>query len=114
MACFLKCSATVPFAIGRIRRDGLAPENHMVGTSHVDAGDRRANARAPLFTQDDRSRLRGLSGFFLSAFFQRGFARKFHATFVVDTDALDPDDVANFGNVFGPFDAKIRELGNVH
>src|SRR4029077_9265572 len=62
----------------------------------------------------DRSKLRGLSGFFLSAFFQRSFSRKFYATFVVDTDALDPNNVANFGNVFGPFHAKIRELGNVH
>jgi len=58
--------------------------------------------------------LRGLSGFFFRAFFQSSLPRKFYATFVVDADALDPDDVANLGNVFGPFDAKIRELGNVH
>ena len=49
----------------------------------------------------------------LSALFERGFARKFHAAFVVDADAFDPDHVANFDDVFGPFHAKIRQLGDV-
>ena len=80
-----------------------------------------------VFTQLPRSRddlagsfdalgrwLCGLSSFFLRALFQRCFARKFYAAFVIDADALDPNDVAHFGNVFGPFHAKIRELGNMH
>jgi len=55
-----------------------------------------------------------LTSFGFGAFFERGFTRKFHAAFVVDPDALDPNDVANFGNVFGSLDPEIRELGNVH
>ena len=55
-----------------------------------------------------------LSSLFLRALFQRCFARKFYPAFVIDADALDPNDVAHLGDVFGPLHAKIRELGNMH
>ena len=58
--------------------------------------------------------LRGLAGFFFRPFFQRRFARKFYATFVVDSDALYPNDVANLGDVFGSFHSEICQLGNMH
>src|SRR5207342_1228619 len=58
--------------------------------------------------------LQSLACFFFSAFFQRRLARKFYAAFVVDTDAFDPNHVANFDHVLGAFYSKIRELGNVH
>src|SRR5262249_18558615 len=61
-----------------------------------------------------RLQLRDLSGFFFRAFFQSRFSRKYYATLVVDADALDPNDIANFGNIFGPFHSEIRELGDVH
>ena len=85
------------------RRGGLAPENRKTQPRRRSAGVANSGVR-----------LRSLSGFLFSAFFQRGFARKFYATLVVDADALDPNNVADFGNVFSPFHAKIRELGNVH
>src|SRR5260370_20224324 len=55
-----------------------------------------------------------LTRFGFGAFLQRGFARKFYPAFVVDSDALDPNDVADLGNVFRSLHTKIRELGNVH
>ena len=57
--------------------------------------------------------LQTLACFFFSAFFQRGFARKFYAAFVVDADAFHPDHVAHLGHVFGSVHAEIRQLGNV-
>src|SRR5260370_18885200 len=57
-----------------------------------------------------RSRLAGL-GF--GALLERGFARKFYATLVVNTDAFDPDHVANFRNIFRSFYPEICQLGNV-
>ncbi len=56
---------------------------------------------------------RSLSGLRFGAFFERGFARKLDAAFVVDPDALDPDHVADFCDVLRSFDAEIRKLGNV-
>src|SRR4029077_21243008 len=57
-----------------------------------------------------RNRLAGL-GF--GAFFKRGFARKFYATLVVNTDAFDPDHVTNFRNIFRSLYPEICQLGNV-
>src|SRR5882724_7162552 len=56
----------------------------------------------------------GLTRFGFGALFQRGFTRKFYAPFIIDADALDPNDVANLGNVLRSFHTKVRELGNVH
>src|SRR6476620_1864749 len=58
--------------------------------------------------------LQSLACFLFSAFSQRCLARKFYATFVVDTDAFHPNHVANLDHVLGAFYSKIRELGNVH
>src|ERR1044071_2211218 len=55
----------------------------------------------------------GLACFSFRAFSQRGFARKFYAAFVINANALNPDDVADLGDVFGPFHTKISQLGNV-
>src|SRR5581483_3307100 len=93
VAWSLKCSATIPFAPGK---------SQDLTSSSASQGRR------------PRLQLRGLSGFLFSAFFQRSLARKFYPTFVVNADALDPNDVANFRNVFSAFHAKIRELGDVH
>src|SRR4029453_2728192 len=106
VAWFLKCSATVPFAIGRIRRDGLPPgKSPDLTASSISQGRRPVSGGL---------QLRGLSGFLFGAFFPRCFAGKFYATFVVNADALHPIDVAHFRNLSGPCHAKIRELGNMH
>ena len=107
MAWVPKCSATVPFAIGRIRRGGLRTGKSQDLTASSISRGSPTRPQAGL-------QLRGLSGFLFSALFERGFARKFYAAFVVDADAFDPNHFANFGNVFGPVHAKIRELGNMH
>src|SRR6266446_10283960 len=81
-------------------------------------GDRQSRLQALQRTLQRRSALvlcrSGLTRFGFGAFFERCFTRKFHAAFVVDPDALDPNDVANLGNVFGSLYPEIRELGNVH
>ena len=53
------------------------------------------------------------TGFNFVAFFQRGFARKFHAALVVDADAFDPDHLADLDDVFGPLHAEVGQLGDV-
>src|SRR5439155_9552163 len=50
----------------------------------------------------------------LGAFFQGRFTRKLYATLVIDPDTLDPNHVANFGDVLRSFHPEIRELRNVH
>src|SRR3954468_5254049 len=62
----------------------------------------------------DAVRLRGLAGFSSGAFLERGFPAQFHAALVVDADAFHPDHFADLGDVLGPVDAEIRELGNVN
>src|SRR5437762_13833003 len=57
---------------------------------------------------------RRLTSLGLGAFFQRRFTRKLYATLVIDPDALDPNHVANFGNVLRSFHPEIRELRNMH
>src|SRR5438477_2965269 len=54
-----------------------------------------------------------LAGFGFGAFFQRGLARKFYATLVVNTDAFDPDHVTNFRDIFRSFDPEICQLRDV-
>src|SRR5512132_2204762 len=58
--------------------------------------------------------LQSLACFFFSALFQRRLTRKFYAAFVVDTDAFDPNHVANLDHVLSAFHSKIGEFGNVH
>jgi hypothetical protein len=41
---------------------------------------------------------------------QCGFAREFHAAFVVDPDAFHPNHLANFGDVFGALNTEVRQL----
>src|SRR5206468_1990759 len=48
------------------------------------------------------------------AFFHRGFARKFHAAFVVDADALDPDLIAVAHDVLRFVHAQVSELTDVN
>src|SRR4030095_7013848 len=55
-----------------------------------------------------------LTRFRFGAFFQCGFPRKFYAPFIVDADALDPNDVTGFHDVLRAFDAEIRQFGDVH
>jgi len=55
-----------------------------------------------------------LAGFDFGAFLQRGLARKFYAAFIINPNALDPNNIPDFGNVLGPFDTEIRQLRNVH
>src|SRR5205807_2917283 len=54
-----------------------------------------------------------LAGFDFGPLFERGLARKLYATLVVNTDALDPDHVTNFRNIFRSFYPEICQLGNV-
>jgi len=53
----------------------------------------------------------GCSGFV--AVFHRGLAAEFDAAFVVNTDALDPDGVAHFHNVFDFVHTEVGEFGDV-
>src|SRR3954469_10387067 len=62
----------------------------------------------------DLIRLRRLAGLGGGAFLERGFPAQFHAAFVVDTDALHPDHLADLGDVFGAVHAEIGQLGNVN
>src|SRR5207249_11956122 len=57
---------------------------------------------------------RRLTSLGLGAFFQRRFTRKLYTTLVIDPDALDPNHVANFGDVLRSFHPEIRELRNMH
>src|SRR5438093_11192532 len=57
---------------------------------------------------------RRLTSLGLGAFFERRFTRKLYATLVIDPDALDPNHVANFGDVLRSFHPEIREFRNVH
>jgi hypothetical protein len=60
-----------------------------------------------------RFRLR-LAGLLFSPLFQGRFARKLYAAFVINANALHPNDVPNFSDVFGPFNPEIRQLRYVH
>src|SRR3954469_19058840 len=50
--------------------------------------------------------------FGFGAFLERGFAAQFHAAFVVDADAFDPNHLADFCDVFSLVDAEICELAD--
>src|SRR2546425_13081824 len=50
----------------------------------------------------------------LVALLHRGFAREFHAAFVIDADALDPDFIPHLDDVLGLLDAEVRQFADVH
>src|SRR5437588_8125277 len=54
-----------------------------------------------------------LPSFFFGAFLQRSFAGKFYPAFVVNADALHPNRVARFNDIFGSVHPKIRQFGNM-
>src|ERR1044071_8282183 len=81
-------------------------ENHPTTSSQAWHFARSRNREHP--------KLQSLTCFHFSAFSQRRFPRKFYAAFVVDSDELDPNHVADLHHILGSLHSKIGELGNVH
>src|SRR5690348_6012286 len=85
-----------------------------IGTISMTATLRFAAAIAPFIVA--RRRLLAFAGaaHFLVAIRHGRFARKFHAALLVDAQALHPDFIAHFYDVFGLLDAEVRQFADVN